>query len=572
MEITFLIVGFIVFVGDSSRGVLFPALWNLCQILGGNLVDMGYLVGMFSFGRLLMTSPLSYFCDWKGHKISLILANFILVIGAILWANSYSIGDIRCLYAAQLFMGIGSGSLGVTRSFVSERTISKNRTGMLAFLTAIQYAGFTISPIFGSALMLLGRLGSTSNHYFVFALPAYFVVLMVIFCLISLQFKFQDSLTNPTIPVPATLEVSDDSIYNILQPFQDQSLASSELHPSQVPVTLDHSVNEFNHNSNTNQGGNVMTIIFSVLLLNVTMKGSIAVYETLGAQIAIEDYGMSVTNLGVMISVSGAIGFVQLLLFKSFWVKYFTDIQLVLGGIGIMILAQFVIISYSQPASIDQYVSSTVLVYAIGYPIGHTALLGLFSKIQKSGKQSIMMGWFATVGSLSRIIFPISASYIDKYIDNGPFLVILFLLAASYTGVVIIQPELVQIVNGGNLPSNEVKTDSLNYKTIELETVVNPLSEQGNHLNKKGVDNDINLNNDYIDKNNYDIVKNNDGEYKNGNNFELNLVSNSDKININNNIGKNEEYKEGGVFLLNLERSNNKLISNNVGMSSLSPK
>lgn len=111
-DFSFYVVGSIVFVGDSCRGILFPVLWNLCQYLGGTLIDMGYLVAMFSLGRLLVTAPLGYFCDGYGHKIPLLIASTVLLGGSLLWANSYLATSLILLYSAQFLMGCGSGSLG----------------------------------------------------------------------------------------------------------------------------------------------------------------------------------------------------------------------------------------------------------------------------------------------------------------------------------------------------------------------------------------------------------------------------------------------------------------------------
>ena len=436
-EGSILLIGIVVFVGESSRGILFPSLWSLCRTLGGNTVDLGYLVGTFSLGRLLMTPLLSYLCDRQGHKVSLILANIILAIGAVLWANTYIIGDIRCLYIAQLLLGIGSGSLGVTRSFISERTELRNRTGMLANITAIQYAGFTISPIIGSALIFIVQHSTiVNNQYPVFALPAYMITFMAFFVLTSLYISFRDTVSVAVI--------DDEVVADLLDDFEKQSPSSLE-----EDLNTKTSLNDKDNNINLNHTvkTNMLTMIIFMLLLNITLKGSIAVYETLGAQIAIDNHGMSMSTLGVMISLSGAVGSIQLLAFSSFWSKYFTDIQLILGGMGIMIIAQFIfVIPIFQSTSIIQYITSTVLMYAIGYPIGHTALLGLFSKIQKSGKHSIMMGWFAAVGSLSRIVFPIGTSYLNQYINNGAFLIVLVLLIISFVGVVNIKLELMQVI------------------------------------------------------------------------------------------------------------------------------
>lgn len=41
LDPSMIIIGLVTFVGDSARGILFPALWPLCQALGGNKVDLG---------------------------------------------------------------------------------------------------------------------------------------------------------------------------------------------------------------------------------------------------------------------------------------------------------------------------------------------------------------------------------------------------------------------------------------------------------------------------------------------------------------------------------------------------
>ncbi len=42
-----------------------------------------------------------------------------------------------------------------------------------------------------------------------------------------------------------------------------------------------------------------------------------------------------------------------------------------------------------------------------GYPVGHTAVIGWFSKAMKSRPQGMLMGLFASAGSVARIVFPI---------------------------------------------------------------------------------------------------------------------------------------------------------------------
>jgi predicted membrane protein len=65
--------------------------------------------------------------------------------------------------------------------------------------------------------------------------------------------------------------------------------------------------------------------------------------------------------------------------------RILSDIQMILGGIGVFaagILSFVPLQSVEMGAdnSIVHYVIGITMIYGIGYPIGHTALIGLFSK------------------------------------------------------------------------------------------------------------------------------------------------------------------------------------------------
>ena len=40
------ILGLVTFVGDAARGLVYPALWPLCRLLGGNAVDLCCLLSL----------------------------------------------------------------------------------------------------------------------------------------------------------------------------------------------------------------------------------------------------------------------------------------------------------------------------------------------------------------------------------------------------------------------------------------------------------------------------------------------------------------------------------------------
>ena len=79
-----------------------------------------------------------------------------------------------------------------------------------------------------------------------------------------------------------------------------------------------------------------------------------------------------------------------------------------------------------------RYLFSIVLIYSIGYPIGHTAVIGLFSKIVGRRPQGALLGFFASAGSAARMIFPIMSGYVSEDMDvQQVFIILAFVLLIS---------------------------------------------------------------------------------------------------------------------------------------------
>ena len=337
VDASMMTVGAIVFVGDTSRGVLFPLLSTLCTQLGGSVIDLGYLVAMFSIGRLIVTAPFGYLSDRYRHKLPLLISSFILVLGSIIWANAFTTNRISVLYVAQFLLGVGSGSLGVTRSFVVEQCEPKKRTETLALITALQYAGFTVSPIVGSWLHSLG--GGTSL-YMSFALPSYLIALLALWCLIALLSVFENIPTAPVVYTHSTksigsfkaddscVEEEEDKVTVKVPISSDQVVSEKEVKDVENRVESAPSIGISSKKISDSDAqlaqNGMFYVIIGMFLLNISTKGSIAVYETLGAQIGLIDYKMSSVALGALISASGAVGFCQLMLFSRVWTKNFS--------------------------------------------------------------------------------------------------------------------------------------------------------------------------------------------------------------------------------------------------------
>ena len=139
----FFIICCVVLIGDMNRGVLFPIMWPLVLELGGNSVWLGYAVGAFSFGRIIASPGLGKWSIEHGYSKTLITSTSIMLFGCIMFAQVYRTGSLLFLVFSQIVMGVGSATLGVTRAYVAEITATRQRTTYIAWLTAVQYGGFT---------------------------------------------------------------------------------------------------------------------------------------------------------------------------------------------------------------------------------------------------------------------------------------------------------------------------------------------------------------------------------------------------------------------------------------------
>jgi hypothetical protein len=151
----FWIVCSVVLISDMSRGVTFPIMYPLIVDLGGNAVWLGYIVGAFSLGRVIASPILGRSTIVRGYSTTLVASTTVLLIGCILFAHANEVGNLYFLVFSQIILGIGSGTLGVTRAYVAEITATRQRTMYLALLTAVQYGAFTVTPIFGSLFIHL---------------------------------------------------------------------------------------------------------------------------------------------------------------------------------------------------------------------------------------------------------------------------------------------------------------------------------------------------------------------------------------------------------------------------------
>jgi ceroid-lipofuscinosis MFS transporter 7 len=184
--------------------------------------------------------------------------------------------------------------------------------------------------------------------------------------------------------------------------------------------------------------------ILGCMLLNVSTKGSIAAFETMGISYANSSFSIPPIEAGVDVASCGTIGVIALLSMGWFY-KHFTDIQLIVGGMLIMVVGIWSLTLINDDPDANgkwRFVFAIFMLYSVGYPIGHTALLGLFSKIVGRRPQGTLMGWFASAGSLARIFFPVMAGYVASVDIKDLFIILASILSASAMFVLMSRKKL----------------------------------------------------------------------------------------------------------------------------------
>lgn len=470
------VVALCVLVGDASRGLFFPTLWLLVNQLGGNIEDQGLAVAMFSVGRIV-TSPIwGYMSEKLGYRVALISALSVVFFGCILYINATS---LLALLVSQFVIGLGCGTLGVTRSYVTNSTTRASRTVQLARLTAVQYAAFSVMPIAGSALSWLGEsrplriahVGSLNE----FTLPAGFLALLTAVCMALVWFTLDDEggdwggggVEEGHIysPVAAPLEgktpVERKRPIKANRPGQGQgpawqytaemvALNSSSPEPAAASPPF---VDASEVVSESGESSPLPAVAFSrtetILLVggclcNAATKGTVGVYETLGSEFASSHFGWSGLQVGSIFAACGATGICTLLSFGLLARLGLGEAQLMLVGVAVMTLA-CLLLSVPNPGQ-AQFVAALALMLAVGYPLGHTALLGGYSKVLRRGKQGFVLGMFASAGSLARVVMPVLSSELTlRYVSEvGAFLLcacllLLTMAALWYTRHAIIE-------------------------------------------------------------------------------------------------------------------------------------
>ncbi|CAM9484873.1 unnamed protein product, partial [Heterosigma akashiwo] len=522
--VSFLVIGFVVFIGDTgwacssvlcaARGLMFPTLWPLVSKLGGTELTQGFTVAAFSFGRVLSSPHFGKMSTDYGYKKVLTFAACVMIAGCFLYATAQ---NCYWLIAGQVVIGLGSGTLGVTRAYVADNSTKRSRTVLMAYLTALQYGGFTVTPCVGGLLSYL--LGDRALGLLPGLSLTQYTAPALLMAALALSTPSSSSTSSSDDSSGSGVMESDDFGFKS-ESSSGESSDSDSLRQHQAMAKAargqlggarqlggrgrggmtvargkgklaggrgrgssgpgrgrGHSVarggggtsaarrpprritlREFVPHELEKRKGKEWVLDLACegcggqlgQLLSPRppasgftprgglhpagkkKKGSVACYETLGTIVAIGSFGMSKPDAGFLFSSCGFLGVFALLSMKCL-TAWADDIKLVFYGCLVMV-ASATLLFLDARIGLHGFFAAVFLMYSVGYPIGHTAVIGIFSKIvgARTQQQGSLLGWFGSAGSLARIIFPILCGVVSsEYGSNTVFSVTGVVLAGS---------------------------------------------------------------------------------------------------------------------------------------------
>eukprot|EP01034_Spumella_vulgaris_P021827 gene21827-27897_t len=305
--------------------------------------------------------------------------------------------------------------------------------------SAVQYAGFTLTPVLGALVASMGSALSTtlwgvpltaySLPAIALGLVALLSTLLIFILFVEIIREESDGDTRPNSNLPEQADgmemqrLTADS-HPAYQAVPDRASGAADV--QSVPTT--------SHVETRRLCGHSLFDVLSVAgcAFNMATKGTIGVFETLGLVYVTTHYHWSSLRSGITFSVAGAFGVMSLLLF-SLLMRYVNDVNLVLCGMLIMAASCLMFsCALSSGLPLWAFYLAIGLMYSVGYPVGHTALIGIFSKLVKSGPQGRILGLFGSAGSLARIVFPLLAGVLTElYGDRVIFAVMAVILGVS---------------------------------------------------------------------------------------------------------------------------------------------
>lgn len=389
-----LVIYFITLVSEASRGLLLPSTWPYLQSMGGTKPILGLIVGVLSLGRMLVTVPMGVISDKCSASVVFHVSALVQIFGHLLYIL---VPAVPAAVASRLIVGLGSSTLAVSRAYIARAVPASERTVHYAYLSALQFVGFAVLPGVGGLLTLLPEFSLFGGFLKLngFTYPA---VALILACFVTMVvvYLFYDDPVSPELATSA----------NSASATRSASTTTSSARSGSVVVNAAATTN----NNNNEPAVQWMPLIVCTLT-NMVFRATVAELETVTSPFLMEQYGVSYAATGMYMTLIGLFGLVVYAFFKLI-ASNISDRSLLVFGLicNFVSAAPLMITPIAKRLPLSVYVTLLGSLWALAYPVGQTAGLGLYSKVMRGLPPGALLGVFSATGSSARIGFAVIAS------------------------------------------------------------------------------------------------------------------------------------------------------------------
>lgn len=354
----------IAFVGMMGYGIILPITPFYAQAFGASDFQIGLIIASYALMQFIFAPILGSMSDRYGRKLLLIISLIGTVVSLILFGMATS---LAWLFIGRMIDGATGGNIAIAQAYVSDITTEENRARGMGMIGAALGLGFIAGPALGA---ILSSGGNYRLPIFVAAGIAAVSVLMTIFLL----------------PEPEQHKMTQFRTFNlgrILGALGDQRI------------------------------GQPLLIALLVALAFTAFETTFALFAKNRLSYGSVQTGYALAYIGIVVALIQG-GLIRRLAKRYGEVVLIAAGTLLLGG-GLLVLG-FINNTW-------QFIAIGMLI-AAGEGIYSPSMSALISRRSPDQQRGEYLGLYQSMGSLARIIAPLTAAWLlDHVSDATPYLI-----------------------------------------------------------------------------------------------------------------------------------------------------
>ncbi len=341
----------VVFIDLLGFGIMIPMLPFYAESMGAGSIQIGLLMASYSFFQIFAGPIWGAWSDRIGRRPVLLMT----IIGqSLAFALSAIAPDFWFLLLSRSLAGLFGGNISVASAYMADITSEEERGKAMGLIGAAFGLGFVFGPAIGGLLISYGPAWPSvvaAALAFINALGAYFY------------------LAEPPVDTQERSKNRKQWSKNDLKDF----LGRIEI----VIPTL---------------------IFFFFTFAFVQLEVTFGLFVTNIFGFSQKDSGLMLALVGVTMAIvqGGLLG-------KA--IRVFGELNLVLLG-SLTLCMGLVALSLAQT---NFWLLSSLLILGVGYSLANPCLTSLVSKAAPSNRRGSVMGFYQSVGSIARIVAPVTA-------------------------------------------------------------------------------------------------------------------------------------------------------------------